>query len=377
MSDHQPMRVLQCVNIMNRAGLETMLMNYYRTIDRDLIQFDFLVHRDEEGAFDEEIESLGGNIYHMPRLYPQNYAKYFKCMDDFFVNHSYGVVHAHIDSMSFFPLSAAKRAGIKNRIAHSHNSSIDFDYKYPIKQVARVGVRRVANWYFACGNEAGEYLFGKDLWETKRAKLIRNAVDTDEFSYDSRARRSIREEFCVEDGTLVVGHVGRFEKVKNHSFLIRVFKKMEEKHKNSKLLLVGDGPLRGEIEKEVKELNLEEKVIFAGIRSDVSDLMSGMDAFLLPSLFEGVPVTVVEACCSGLPVLLSNSLPKDVTQLQGVETMSLEEPVDAWAEKAISLAGLSHRDRHSRRFINESGYGIKGNCRELQSFYLKMGASCC
>ena len=145
-------RVLQVVNDMRRAGLETMLMNYYRNIDRNEVQFDFLTHRPYDGAYDEEIDRLGGKIYHAPRLYPQNYPQYFKYMKAFFEEHpEYRIIHSHIDSMSFFPLLAAKKSGVPIRVGHSHNSKLDRDMKYPIKYFALKGMPKVANVYFSCG----------------------------------------------------------------------------------------------------------------------------------------------------------------------------------------------------------------------------------
>lgn len=372
MCRREPLRVLQCVNIMNRAGLENMLMNYYRAMDREVIQFDFLTHRADRGAFDDEIEHLGGRIYHMPRLYPQNYPCYFRRMGEFFQDHPYRIVHSHIDSMSYFPLSAAKRAGVENRIAHSHNSSVELNLKFPIKELARFGLRRVANWYFACGEEAGEYLFGKRLWSSNAARVIKNAVDSDKFTYDDEVRRSVREEYGFGRDTLVVGHVGRFEKVKNHRFLIDVFSRVCSMNADSRLLLVGDGPLRKEIEDQVWSAGLEGRVTFAGLRSDVDRLMNGMDVFMLPSQFEGLPVTVVEARCSGLPVLLSGCLPSDVVQLEGVESMSLKASTDMWARRVIELAAVANRSDAEKKFLSKSGYGIKENCEILQSIYLRM-----
>ena len=170
-------RILQCVNDMHRAGLETMLMNYYRNIDREKIQFDFLTHRPQRSDYDDEIESLGGKIYYAPRLYPQNYPKYFKWMKQFFSEHpEYKIIHSHIDAMSYLPLKAAKKANIPIRIAHSHNTAIDRDFKYLLKTYFRFKLPKVANYYCACGKEAGEFLFpGKEYM------YVPNAIEIDRF----------------------------------------------------------------------------------------------------------------------------------------------------------------------------------------------------
>ena len=173
-------RILQVVNDMHRAGLETMLMNYYRNIDRNIIQFDFLTHRPYKSDYDDEIISMGGKVFYAPRLYPQNYHKYFKWMKVFFKEHpEYKIIHSHIDSMSFLPLLAAKKAGIPIRIAHSHNTSIDFDYKFFLKEFFRIMINKVANYRFACGDDAGRYLFrGKEF------KYVPNAIDISKFIYN-------------------------------------------------------------------------------------------------------------------------------------------------------------------------------------------------
>ena len=173
-------RILQCVNIMDRAGLENMLMNYYRNIDRTKIQFDFLTHREEKGAYEDEIISMGGKVYHAPRLYPQNYPLYFKWMKNFFTKHpEYKIVHSHIDAMSYFPLLAAKKASVPIRIAHSHSSKLDRDIKLPIKYFALKKLPFVSNGYCACGQKAGKFMFG-----SRRFSVIHNAIDLQKFSYE-------------------------------------------------------------------------------------------------------------------------------------------------------------------------------------------------
>ena len=208
-------RVLQCVNDMHRAGLETMLMNYYRNIDRTKIQFDFLTHRPDKSDYDDEILSLGGKVYYAPRLYPQNYPAYFKYMKKFFAEHpEYQIVHSHIDSMSYLPLLAAKKAGVPIRIAHSHNTSIDKDFKYILKQYFRKKITKAANYYCACGQEAGEFLFpGKEF------TFIPNAIEVDKFLYNEEVRDRKRKDLGLTS-EFVVGHVGRLSYQKNHELLI-------------------------------------------------------------------------------------------------------------------------------------------------------------
>ena len=229
-------RVLQCVNDMHRSGLETMLMNYYRNIDRTKIQFDFLTHRPGKSDYDDEILSLGGKVYYAPRLYPQNYPAYFKYMKKFFAEHpEYQIVHSHIDSMSYLPLLAAKKAGVLVRIAHSHNTSIDKDFKYILKQYFRKKITKAANYYCACGQEAGEFLFpGKEF------TFIPNAIEVDKFLYNKEVRDKKRKDLGLAN-EFVVGHVGRLSYQKNHELLIRIFDELHKKDANTVLLLIGVG----------------------------------------------------------------------------------------------------------------------------------------
>ena len=260
-------RVLQCVNDMRRAGLETMLMNYYRHIDKEKIQFDFLTHRSKRSDYDDEIESLGGRIYYAPRLHPQNYPAYFKFMRHLFKEHpEYRIVHSHIDSMSYLPLLAAKWAGVPIRIAHSHNTSIDKDFKYLIKHFFRLLLVSVANCYCACGKEAGEYLF-----PGKVVDHIPNSVNVDKFMYSKETRISKRSELAIEN-KLVIGHVGRLSYQKNHTFLLKVFKKISELNPNAVLILVGVGEREKIIRNQVHELSIQDRVILLGKRSEVNEL---------------------------------------------------------------------------------------------------------
>lgn len=223
-------RVLQCVNDMHRAGLETMLMNYYRNIDRSKIQFDFLTHRPHKSDYDDEILSLGGKVYYAPRLYPQNYPKYFKWMEQFFKEHpEYKIVHSHIDAMSYLPLKAAKKAGIPVRIAHSHNTSIDKDFKYILKQYFRSRINSVTTDFCACGEEAGKFLFG-DV----RYTIIPNAINISKFLFDPEIRRKKREELNIKN-EFVIGHVGRLSYQKNHKFLVQIFKEFVSQNPDSVL----------------------------------------------------------------------------------------------------------------------------------------------
>lgn len=356
-------RILQCVNDMHRAGLETMLMNYYRNIDREKIQFDFLTHRPQRSDYDDEIESLGGKIYYAPRLYPQNYPKYFKWMKQFFSEHpEYKIIHSHIDAMSYLPLKAAKKANIPVRIAHSHNTSIDKDFKYLLKQYFRSRITTVATDYCTCGQEAGKFLFGN-----KDFTFIPNAIEVDKFLYDKDLRNKKRAELGIKD-EFVVGHVGRLSYQKNHKLLIEIFDSLLKLERNALLVLVGVGEKEEEIKKQIHELGLDSKVKFLGNRSDVNELYQAMDVFVMPSFFEGVPVVGIEAQFSDLPCIFSDRVPKEVKFNSKTQFVKLEAALDEWVK---SIEKTKNIERNSKaKDLQNSQYDIKVAHSILENYYL-------
>lgn len=359
-------RVLQCVNNMHRAGLETMLMNYYRHMDRTKVQFDFLTHRPERSDYDDEIEALGGKIYRAPRLYPQNYPAYFAYMKRFFADHpEYKIVHSHIDAMSFLPLLAAKRAKVPYRIAHSHNTSIDRDFKYLLKQFFRLLLPSAANKLCACGDEAGKFLF-----RTGDFTVIPNAIEAEKFRFDEAVRAEMRRELGIEN-TFVIGHIGRFAYAKNQKFLIDIFAEILKCCSDSVLVVVGTGEKTNEIKAYAHATGADEKILFLGNRNDVEKLYQAMDVFAMPSLFEGVPVVGIEAQFASLPCVFSDRVPKEVAFSQNCEFIALEKGPKYWAEQ---LLAVRNADRKKLRMDN-SRFDIRNACGFLQDYYLNLSES--
>lgn len=363
-------RVLQCVNNMHRAGLETMLMNYYRRIDRNQIQFDFLTHRPERADYDDEIEALGGKVYYAPRLYPQNLPHYFKYMDQFFKEHpEYKIMHSHIDPMSYLPLKAGKKAGVPVRIAHSHNTSIDKDMKYWLKMYYRERITGVSTHYLACGQEAGQFLF-----KGKPFEVIPNAIEKDPFLYNEKLRESKRRELGLGD-ELVIGHIGRISYQKNHRMLVQIFSEIVKINSNSRLLVIGVGEKEEEIRKLVAELGITDKVMFLGKRTDVSELYQAMDAFVMPSFFEGVPVVGVEAQYSKLPCFFSDKVPEEVKFSEATSFIGLDETPEAWAVKIIRY--LTSCPSRSVINVDEDRYDIDKTYLALSDYYMSTYQEVC
>ena len=271
----------------NGGGVESVVMNYYRNIDRNKIQFHFLCDEDSTDIPYEEIEKLGGKVIVIPPY--QKLFKYQKELYRIFKENNYKIVHSHINALSVFPLRIAKKAGVPIRIAHSHSTSNKKEWKKNIlKMILRPLSKLYANNYFACTEYAGTWLFGKKVVERKELNVINNAIDLKKFEFNENTRKALREELGIKDDTLIIGHVGRFMKQKNHEFLVEVFNEVYKKNQNTLLILIGQGPLLSEIKEKAINLNIEDKIKFIGQVTDVEKYYNIMDIFLFPSIYEGL-----------------------------------------------------------------------------------------
>ena len=356
-------RILHVVTYMGRGGLETMIMNYYRQMDRTKVQFDFLVHRGFRADYDDEIERLGGRIFRIGRLIPQSRA-YQRALDAFFAAHpEYRVVHVHQDCLSAVILKAAQKHGVPVRIAHSHNSSQDKNLKYLLKLYYKRQIPTYATALFACGKEAGDWMFGGAPYT-----VVNNAIDAVQYRYKQTRAREVRQALGIAEEAFVIGHVGRFCPVKNHAFLLDVFDQLRRENERAVLLLVGDGELRSSMEEKAKAVGLEDRVLFTGVRSDVCDLMQAMDVFVFPSLYEGLPVSLVEAQAAGLPCIISDRVPEACMLTDLVQWVSLEEGARQWAERILAARATVRRDRYDE--IAAAGFDIVSNAAWLQQYYI-------
>lgn len=358
------MRVLQVVTHMERGGLESMIMNYYRHIDREKVQFDFLVHRQERAAFDDEIESLGGRIYRLPRLVPWS-KNYLAALNRFFDEHSeHKIVHVHQDCMSSVILKVAAQHNVPVRVAHSHSANQDKNLKYPIKLWYKRGIPKYATNLFACGKGAGDWMFGRASYQ-----IINNAIEVVAYTYDPTKRQEMRRQLGLEN-EFTIGHVGRFNQPKNHSFLLDIFAALLKKEPNAVLLLAGGGEDMPKIQAKAEALGIAEHVRFLGIRNDVAGLMQAMDVFVFPSLYEGLPVTMVEAQAAGLPCLISDKVPPECILTEGlVDVLPLSAEPEIWAAKILEKKNLPRTDRRSE--IAAHGFDITTEAVKLQEFYLE------
>ncbi len=360
-------RILNLFTIMNRGGAETMVMNYYRNIDREKVQFDFMVHRQEIGAYDKEILELGGKIYRMIPIYPQNFKKYQKMISAFFDEHNeYDIIHSHMSELGYFVLKEAKKRGIPVRICHAHNAPNGWDLKMFMRTYFKWQIKKYYTHMFVCGIESGDWLFGK---ENRNHFIIQNnAIDAQKFRYTDRRADLEKGKWGLKD-KLVVGHVGRFNKQKNHEFLIEIFHEIYKMHDKAVLVMVGTGDLEEQIKEKTQKEQEERKIIFLENRDDVNDIMQAFDLFLFPSLFEGLPVTMVEAQASGLKCFISDKIPRECILTDNVEVIGLSESAEQWAEKILkSMKAFKRKDTYNE--IVHANFDIKKNAEWLEEFYL-------
>ena len=376
MTEHAPLRVLVLDTVMDRGGAETMMMNYLRHFDRSKVTYDFLVNRDYHAAYEDEIEALGGRIYRMCPMYPQYFGRYKREFRNFLEQHTeYRIIHSNLEERSYFPLRIAAEKGIPIRIAHAHNRPVGFNLKSIFREYFRMRLPKYVTHMFACGTEAGDWLYG----EKSRDRVIqqRNAIDTSAYRYDAAIATQVREEFGVTDsGTFVLGHVGRFFPQKNHTFLIDIFAEVHKRHPNSVLWLVGGGELndalKNQIKAKVDDLGLSDAVEFLGVRGDVNRLLQGMDSFILPSLYEGLPVTMIEAQASGLPCTISDRVPEQCDVTGNVQIIGLNATPAEWAKRILDqhaeYAGTNRTEGTDK--VTKAGFDIKANAEWLQRFYV-------
>lgn len=368
-------RVLHVVTIMNRNGLENRIMDIYRNIDRNKIQFDFLTQRDTPGHFDKEIEELGGRIYRMNTPNPLRFISYIRKMNSFFNEHKeYKIVHSHLNTISTWVLFAAKKAGVPIRIAHSRTWGMEINFKSVFKYISRLFINIPTTHKFGCSRQAGEWLFGKKgIKHPNFFKVIPNSIQIEKFMFNEEKRIKIRKELNLNENQLALIHVGRLVPQKNHIFLIKVFNEILKLKSDSKLFLIGEGELEDKIKNECKKMNIDHAVYFLGVKSNVGDYLNAMDLFIFPSLFEGFGTVAIEAQCNGLKVLASDTIPNEtkVTNIQ--DFMSLKNNEKEWAKKIIDMICKDEeieRNKYAEK-VKKAGYDIRDTYSYLENFYLK------
>lgn len=371
----EPVKVLYFVDRMLRGGIQSLVIDWVSRFDKNKIQVDFLLLDDgKEYELEQTLKDLGCIVYKLKGIWiktPIDFIKYKKSVKNFFdVHHDYKVVHMHSSSKNYIILKYAEKYNIPIRIAHSHN--IDFQTNNPVKKMIGNAFKKplvkYSTDYFACSKIAGKWLFGKEIVNSKKFRVIHNAIDYDKFKYNSSIRKKMRKEFNFKDSDIVVGHVGRFVEQKNHCFLIDAFAELCKENNNYKLLLVGQGELENKIREKIKKNNIEDKVIFAGFRNDANRLFNAMDIFVFPSLFEGLGLVLVEAQANGLPCLATEiTIPDEVKINSNFKFLPLDKK--KWIEEIKKINITRYAD--CKKKLIENDYLIDNVVNELEQLYIK------
>lgn len=366
----EPIRVLHILHSMNRGGAENAIMNYYRHIDRNKVQFDFLLTEHKRCQFEDEILSLGGRVFRVPVLTMKNPFPYLTGVWRFYKSHSeYRIVHSHTSSKSFFPLFLAKKTGIPVRISHSHNTRSEAGLSGFLRDCLKLPLKKVATHFCACGEEAAIWLYGQKFFNAVKVRIVPNVIEAEDFCYSIERRREIRNMLGFPDSAVVLGCTARFSPQKNHRFLLSVFYEFNKIIGDSVMLLLGGGELKSEIESQVKELGLEDRVYFIGTVANVSDYEQAMDFFLLPSINEGIPLSLIEAQVSGLRCFVSEGVPRESDKTGLVSFLSLDEGPEYWARQ-IADSIEYHRNSHLDDIV-KAGYDAPTSAQKLEQFYLE------
>ena len=359
-------KILQVFALTDRCGAESLVMTHYRHMNRDRFHFDFVNHTQRKCDFDDEIRQLGGSLFHLPRFRIWNLLSYLKAWDSFLCAHpDYDVIHIHYFTLAGLILPIAEKHGVKVRITHSHITRKSSRIKSLLFSLFRRRMIKSSTLLLACSDEAG-----KNIFKTNNFIVFRNAIESKAYAFDDIVRKNIRKELGFADDNIVIGNVGSFRSTqKNHAFIISLFAKLVKKNSQYRLLLVGEGELRRQMENRTKDLGIEEYVVFTGVRADVPQLFQCMDVFFFPSLYEGLGIVAIEAQTAGVPTVLSTEVPREAYISDLVQAVDLSDDDDTWM-KVIEAASKREVNRadYKNAAINNN-YDVEENIKVLESIY--------
>ncbi|WP_373210800.1 glycosyltransferase family 1 protein [Holdemanella biformis] len=365
----EPIRIVHNIASLHLGGSQAFVMNMYRNIDRSKVQFDFVVTPETKEGFYDEITNLGGKIFSCPRYKGTNHIQYNKWWDDFFNEHpEYKVIHGHVRSTASIYLKIAKRHGLVT-IAHSHSTSNGNGISAIVKRIMQLPIRKQADYLFACSDKAGKWLYGEKAITQQNYYMIPNGVDLKRFEFDVNKRNQMRMTLGIKKDMMILGHIGRLSTPKNHKFLLNVFNKYHKINSNSKLLLVGDGELFDCIKEHIDKLNISDAVIMTGSKQNTEDYYQVMDIFVFPSLWEGLPVSVVEAQANGLQCLISDVITHDVDLTDLIQYLPLDE--ELWLGAIVEAHKKKRMGLTNENIQRLQPFNALTVANKLQEFYLK------
>jgi len=364
----EQIKVLHLVPGLASGGISSVLLNYYKHMDKERVHFDFAVFMPELGNSAEAFRQMGSEIHILPQK-SKDMSEYKKQLMKIIREGEYDVVHAHQNYQSFIPLRYAKKCGIKVRIAHAHSTVID---KVNFVKKLLFVISRAVNCfyitdYFACGIDAGSAMFGSAM-NRKNARVLKNAVSNEKFVFSQEIRERVRTEMGWHDKT-VIGNIGRLSQEKNQLFLIKIFNEISKLDEAAILCICGEGEERKKIETLIEKLGICDKVQLLGNRDDVAELMNGFDVFLLPSLFEGLPVTGIEALTNGIPCVMSDTITREFDEYNKIKFLPLESPPSEWAKVVVEVAMQGH-NADIAYMMKDAGYDILDAAKELELYYI-------
>ena len=367
-------RVLHVLHVMNYAGTETLLINIYRNIDRNKIQFDFAVCDTNRGDYDEEIKSLGGKIIYYPRYRGTNHFTYQKWWNSFFKEHKeYCIVHGHIGSTAAIYLSIAKKFGCYT-IAHSHATDSHIrSLKEKIYKLYSYPTRWIADYFMGCSMAALTDRYGKKIAENLSiSKVFFNAIDTEKFIFDENTRRMVRHELGIESEKIVLGTVGRLTPAKNPFMIIDIILKLKKSGLNFVFLWFGRGEMEDAIVKKINDNHLEKYIMLEGVRNDINRMLQAMDIFIFPSVFEGLGITCIEAQMADLECFCSETIPEEAKITEKYIALPIDNS-EIWVKiiQEKILNGMTQRRDRSLE-IKNAGYDIKSQSNWIEKFYLEI-----
>lgn len=366
----QPIRVLQVFGKLNRGGAESRTMDLYRNMDKSLIQFDFMKHTTEKCAFDEEIESLGGHVYSVPRFKFYNILSYRRAWKKFIIEHpEIKIVHGHMTSTAGIYLPIVKKYGQVHTIAHARNAGVSAGLKGKLTIWLRRDLIHKCDQCFTCSKYAGEEVFGKEAMAEGKVLYRPNAIDVSKFEYNQTIREKKRAELGFTENHYVLGHVGRFEPVKNQTYCLEILEECLKLEPNTRMVFLGDGPMRPQIEELAQKKGLSQYIIFAGVQSNVSDYYQAFDFFLLPSFYEGLPGVAIEAQTIGLRGIISDLITDETIITDLLQQMSIEIPASEWAKNALAQKGYERKSYIDE--VRQEGFDVKEQVKTLTKLYME------